>query len=408
MSNLNIQKIKEDFSVFESNPKLVYLDSAASSQTPESVIQKMDEYYREYRSNIHRSMYEAGERATSAYEEARSKVAKFIGSDKDEVVFTSGSTAGMNMLIYSLERYLELNEGDEIVTTVSEHHSGLIPLQELAKRKGLVLKHINITGDFNLDYKEAEKIITDKTKIVSVLLASNVLGTINDIKKISDMAHRVGAVVICDATKAVGHMQVDVRKLGCDFLVFSGHKMCGPTGIGVLYGKRSMLEKLPPSIFGGGMVEEVDLQTAQYSSAPARFEAGTSNIAGAIGLGEAVDYVNSIGVEDIHEHIKDLVEYADKQLDAIVGVQIFSQKDSEENAGVVSFTIEGIHPHDVAEIAGRDDVAIRAGHHCANPLMDILGVNALARASFYLYNDRSDIDALVEVIKKAQSVFAHK
>ncbi len=408
MSILDIQKIKEDFSIFKTNPKLVYLDSAASSQTPESVIQKMNEYYREYRSNIHRSMYEEGERATSAYEEARGKIAKFIGSDKNEVIFTSGSTAGMNMLMYSLEMYLELNEGDEIVTTVMEHHSGLIPLQELAKRKGLVLKHINITDNFSLDYEEAERLITDRTKIISVSLASNVLGTINDIKKLSQMAHSVGAIVICDGTKAVGHMQVDVRELDCDFLVFSGHKMCGPTGIGVLYGKRSILEEFPPSIFGGGMVEEVSLQTAKYAGAPARFEAGTSNIAGAIGLGEAVDYISGVGVQNIHEHIKILVEYANKQLKGIVGVQIFSQKDVEKNIGVVSFTIDGIHPHDVAEIAGREGVAIRAGHHCANPLMKILGIGALARASFYLYNDKSDIDVLVKVIKKAQSIFGNK
>jgi len=405
MSNLNIQKIKEDFAIFKSNPELVYLDSAASSQTPESVIEKMNEYYREYRSNIHRSMYKAGERATSAYEEARNKVAKFIGSDRDEVIFTSGSTAGMNMLTYSLEGYLGLNEGNEIVTTVSEHHSGLIPLQELAKRKGLVLKHINITDDFNLDYKQAEKLITNKTKIVSASLASNVVGTINDIKKLSQLAHNVGAIIICDATKAVGHIQVNVQELGCDFLVFSGHKMCGPTGVGVLYGKKSVLQKLPPSIFGGGMVEEVDLQTAKYTGVPARFEAGTPNIAGAIGLGRAVDYINDVGIQNIHKHIKELVEYANKQLEMIVGVKIFSP---EKNAGVISFTVDGIHPHDVAEIAGRENVAIRAGHHCANPLMDMLGVGALARASFYLYNDKSDVDSLVEVIKKVQHVFEHK
>lgn len=408
MSKLDIQKIKKDFAIFKNNPELVYLDSAASSQTPELVIEKMDEYYREYRSNIHRSMYKTGEKATSSYEEARGKVADFIGSDTKEIVFTSGSTAGLNMLMYSLERYLELKDGDEVVTTVMEHHSNLLPLQELAKRNSLVLKHINITDDFSLDYSGAEKLITGRTKIVSISLAGNVLGTINDIRILSDIAHSVGAIVVCDATKAVGHIEVDVKKLGCDFLVFSGHKMCGPTGVGVLYGKASVLEELPPSIFGGGMVEEVGLKTAKYTTIPARFEAGTPNVAGVIGLGNAVDYVNKIGVQNIHAHIKSLVEYANKQLSEISGVKIFSQKDADKNIGIVSFAVDNIHPHDIAEIAGRCNVAIRAGHHCANPLMNILGVNSLARVSFYLYNDNGDVDALVETVKKAQGIFKIK
>lgn len=408
MNNLNIEKIKKDFVVFENNKELVYLDSAASSQTPESVVQRMDEYYRSYRSNIHRSMYKAGERATSNYEQARDKVSNFIGASKDEIVFTSGSTMSINMLMYSLEQYLNLEEGDEIVTTVMEHHSNLIPLQELAKRKSLILKHINITDDFNLDYTEAEKLITNKTKIISVSLASNVLGTINDINKLSKMARSVGAVVVCDATKAVGHINVDVKELDCDFLVFSGHKMCGPTGIGILYGKKEILEKIPPSIFGGGIVENVNLQDAIYNSTPTCFEAGTPNIAGAIGLGGAVDYIEGVGAENIHKYIEDLVDYAIQQLGSIGGVKIFSQKDIEKNIGIVSFSVDGIHPHDIAEIAGRDDVALRAGHHCAQPLMEILGVSALVRASFYLYNNKSDIDALFEVIKKAQNIFKSK
>ncbi len=405
MSKIEIQNIKKDFLIFNSNPELVYLDSAASSQTPEVVIKEMDEYYRSYRSNVHRSMYSVGERATSKYEDARGKVAKFIGSEVDEIIFTGGSTASVNMLVYSLENYLKLKNDDEIVTTVMEHHSSLIPLQELAKRNSLILKHINITEDFELDYEEADKLITNKTKIVSVTLASNVLGTINDIKRLSYMAHSVGAILICDATKAVGHIKVNVEELGCDFLVFSGHKMCGPTGIGVLYGKKSILKKLPPSIFGGGIVEEVSLQTAKYSSVPSRFEAGTPNISGAIGLGVAVEYLNGIDLNSIHEHIKDLVEYALEQLEKIEDVKIFSQKNIDSNAGIVSFAVDGIHPHDIVEIAGRDNVALRAGHHCAQPLMDMLGVGSLVRASFYVYNDKNDIDALTEVIKKARNIF---
>jgi len=405
MNVVNIKKIKKDFPIFEHNKNLVYLDSAATAQTPKQVIQSMDEYYSKYCSNIHRSTYELGVIATEEYEKARESVAKFIGSFCNEIIFTSGATMSINMLIYSLEHFLNLGAGDEIITTVAEHHSGLIPLQELCKRRGVILKHINITENFELDYGQVNNLITQKTKIVSVTLASNVLGNINDIKKITDIAHKVGAVVICDGTKVVGHIPTDVRKLDCDFMVFSGHKMCGPTGIGVLYGKNELLKELPPSMFGGGMVEDVTLHTAKWRRSPMCFEAGTQNIAGAIGLGCAAEYLRDIGVHNIHKHVAEITQYAISQLDNINGVHIFSQKDAEKNAGVISFAVDNIHPHDIAEIAGRDRVAIRAGHHCAEPLMKVLGVSALARASFYLYNDKSDVDALTEVIKKAQNIF---
>ncbi len=405
MKTLDIKKIKKDFPIFEYNKNLVYLDSAASSQTPRQVIDTLNKYYYEYRSNIHRSMYKMGETATLKYEEARGVVAKFIGANKNEVVFTSGATMSMNMLIYSLEASLELKEGDEIVTTVTEHHSILIPLQRLAKRRGLVLKYIDITEDFNLNYKQASELVTTKTKIVSASLASNVLGTINDIKKLTVLAHNVGAIMICDGTKAVGHTSVNLKKLDTDFLIFSGHKMCGPTGIGVLYGKSELLETLPPSIFGGGIVDEVNLQEAKWRDSPWKFEAGTPNIAGAIGLGEAVLYLESIGMEKIHKYVSGLTQYTIKEIEKLNGVKIFTQKDTDKNTGVVAFSVNGVHPHDMAEIAGREDVAIRAGHHCTQPLMEKLGIKALARASFYLYNDKSDVDALIKVIKKAQEVF---
>jgi len=405
MSVINIKKIKKDFPIFEHNNNLVYLDSAATSQTPKQVIQAMDKYYKRYRSNIHRSTYELGVIATEEYEKARKSVAKFIGSFDDEIIFTSGATMSINMLIYSLERFLNLEDGDEVITTVVEHHSSLIPLQELCKRRGAILRHVNITENFELDYDQVKDLITQKTKIVSVALASNVLGNINDIKKIADIAHKVGAVVICDGTKVVGHIPTDVRKLDCDFMVFSSHKMCGPTGIGVLYGKSELLEALPPSVFGGGAVESVDLQNAKWRFAPWKFEAGTPNIAGAIGLGCAAKYLGDIGVQNIHKHVVDIMQYAISQLDKVNGVRIFSQKDAEKNAGVISFTVDNIHPHDIAEIAGRYGVAVRAGHHCAEPLMKVLGVSALARASFYLYNDKSDVDTLIGAIKKAQDIF---
>lgn len=402
---MSISDAKKDFPIFEHNEGLVYLDSAASSQTPKIVTNAVNKYYGEYRSNIHRSMYEMGETATEKYESARESVAGFIGAENNEVVFTSGATMGMNMLVYSLEQYLSLEEGDEIVTTVVEHHSSLIPLQQLAKRKGLVLKHINITTDFDLDYKQAKEIITQNTKIVSASLAGNVLGTIHTIKKLSKLAADVGAIMICDGAKAVGHVPVNVKELGCDFLIFSGHKMCGPTGIGVLYGKKDVLEDLTPSVFGGGIVDEVDLQDAKWRLAPWKFEAGTPNIAGAIGLGEAVRYLRGIGLENIHTHVNSLTGYAIKEIGKLSGVQIFTQKDLDKNIGIVAFSVDGIHSHDMAEIAGREMVAIRAGHHCAQPLMDELGIKSIARASFYLYNDKDDVDALIMTIKKAQEIF---
>jgi len=399
------QKIKKDFPVFKHNKDLVYLDSAASSQTPKSVTDVVNKYYSEYRSNIHRSMYEIGETATGKYESARESVAEFIKALQDEVIFTSGATMSMNMLMYSLEQYLSLEEGSEIVTTVAEHHSSLIPLQQLAKRKKLVLKHINITSDFDFDYKQAEKLITEKTKIVSASLASNVLGTIYSIKKLAELAHNVGAIMVCDGTKAAGHIPINVKELDCDFLIFSGHKMCGPTGTGVLYGKKDILSIMPPSIFGGGIVEDVDLQTAKWKSSPWKFEAGTPNIAGSIGLGEAVNYLEDIGLNEIHKYVSGITEYAIDRLSLLNGVKLFTQKNADKNIGIVSFSVDGIHPHDIAEIAGREGVAIRAGHHCAQPLMKELGISALARASFYLYNDKSDVDVLVISVKKAQEIF---
>ncbi|MDO8572299.1 MAG: cysteine desulfurase [bacterium] len=397
--------IKNNFPIFKKVSNLVYLDSAATSQTPEGVLKAMEEYYTGFRSNIHRGLYRMGEQATESYEGARRKIARFIGADEGEIVFTSGATDSSNMLIRSIEESLELREGDEIVTTVMEHHSTLIPLQKLAKRRKLVLKHISMTSDFHLDYREAEKLITPKTKIVSVILASNVLGTINDIKTIANLAHEVGALMVVDGTEAVGHISVDVKEFDADFLYFSGHKMLGPTGIGVLYGKKELLYKVEPSIFGGGIVEKVTLTDATWKRAPARFEAGTQNIAGAIGLGAAVEYLEEIGIQNIHKHVQELTEDAIKKLEKINGVKIFTQKNTKKNVGIVSFIIEGIHSHDIAEIAGRDDVAIRAGHHCAQPLIETLGVRATARASFYMYNSKNDIDRLVISIDRAHTMF---
>jgi cysteine desulfurase/selenocysteine lyase len=390
----------------------VYLDTAATSLTPTSVLQAMGEYYRGYRASTHRGLYKSALRATEAYEHARHTVAELVGSNSKEIVFTSGATASSNTLTYAFEQSLELHEGDEIVTTVMEHHSSLIPLQELAQRKRLTLKHIPLDG-LALDYQNAEELITDNTKIVSVMFASNVLGTVNDVARITRRAHEVGAVMIVDGTAAVGHMPVSVRDLECDFLYFSGHKMCGPTGVGVLYGKKKWLERLSPSMFGGGIVESVTLENATYTTAPHKFEPGTPNIAGVIGLGAAVDYLSEIGLVEVQKHCQELTAYAQQKLSSIEGLTLYSAR-PENNVGIVSFTLEGlphseavqgVHPHDIAQVCADNNVAIRAGHHCAQPLQTELGIPSTARASFYMYNTKEDVDALVEAVQKARSLF---
>jgi len=347
-------------------------------------------------------MYDMSEIATNKYEDARSTVAKFLSADDKEIIFTAGATMSANMLAYSLEQSIELNEGDNIVTTVMEHHSSLIPFQELAKRKKLSLKFIPVMDSHELDYGIAEELIAEGVKIVVVAMSSNITGTINDISRIAKMAHSVGAILVVDASKSAGHMTINVRDIDCDFLFFGGHKMCGPTGIGILYGKNSCLEKLNPSFFGGGIVEDVSKEKSLWTSSPTCFEAGTPNIAGAIGLAEAIRYLDSIG--DMHSHVKEITDYGIKELEKI-GVAIFCQKDVNKNIGVISFRVGEIHPHDVANILGGDNIAVRAGHHCAKLLVKDLGVSGLVRASFYVYNDKEDVDALVIGLKKAQQLF---
>ncbi len=402
----NPQIIKQDFPLFNNVPDLVYLDSATTSQTPQVVLDAMNGYYTTFRANVHRGLYKESETASEAYEGARIKVARFIGAkNPQEIIFTGGATASSNMLIAMLNHSGRLNGGDEMVTTIMEHHASLIPLQEVAERHGLVLKHIPLKeNSVTLDYEEAERLITSRVKLVSVILASNVTGTINDVARIAEMAHSVGALVVCDATAVAGHLPLDVEKLGVDFLYFSGHKMCGPTGVGVLWGKKEIIETLEPGIYGGGIVDEVTPEKATWRGIPERFEAGTPNIAGVIGLGGAVDYLEKVGLSAIREHSKWLVQEAILQLSKITGVTVYAMT-AEQNVGTVSFTVEGIHPHDIAEILGREHVAVRVGHHCAMPFVTALGVNATTRASFYLYNTKEDVEALARGIKKAKEVF---
>ncbi len=389
------KRIREDFP--QLRPNTHYLDTAASSLTPTQVIQAMDDYYIQYRANIHRGLYKESVKATEAYEEARRKIAVFIGAEPGEIIFTPSATHSANMLVRTLEESFEWKEGETIVTTIAEHHGTLVPLQQFAKRRSLALGYI----DASSQHIQGEP--SEHARIVSVMLVSNVFGTKFPVSEIANNAHTHGSIVISDATAAVGHTPVDVRTLGVDALWFSGHKILGPTGIGVLWVKRELLEKLEPSVFGGDMVERVTKEGAAWAEIPTRFEAGTPNIAGAIGLGGAIDYLGKIGVENIEKHSATLALQAYDALAAIPGARVLSPK--ERNVGTISFTIDGVHPHDVGQILADSDIAVRAGHHCAMPLHQSLGISASTRASFYLYNTEDDVSALVEGVRSAQKKF---
>ena len=388
---------KQDFPILKN---YVFLDSASSTQKPKQVIKAVSEFYEKSYANIHRGVYDLSEKATEKYEEARAVIAEFIGAKTEEVIFTKGTTEGLNLLATSLGEKLE--RGDEVVLSIMEHHANLVPWQKLQK-KGIVLKFIPLTENYHLDMEKAKELINTKTKIVSVVQVSNVLGTVNDVKKLGELAHKVGAVMIVDAAQSVPHMKVDVNELGCDFLVFSGHKMLGPSGIGVLYGRRYLLNEMEPYQYGGDMIREVTLGNSTWNDLPWKFEAGTPPIAQAVGLGEAVKYLLKIGISTIEEHEKELTAYALDKLSKIAGLKIIGPL--QKRGAVFSFVLEGIHPHDAAEILNRKKIAVRGGHHCAMPLMKALGISGTTRASFYLYNDKKDVDALVNGIKKVQEIF---
>lgn len=384
--------------------RFAYLDSASSSLTPELVLAAMDEYYRTYRANVHRGMYKISEKATERFEEVRRKIADFIRANESEIVFTRGTTEGLNMVAHSLAK--GLGAGDEVVMTVMEHHANLVPWQQFAKEYGFALKFIPITAEYQLDMDAAAKMITPAAKVVAVTYASNVLGTIVPVAELAKLAHAVGATVIVDAAQAAGHTQIDVRKWDCDFLALSGHKMFGPTGTGVLYGKKALLEKLAPMQYGGDMIKEVRFDDSTWNDTPWKFEAGTPNIAGVIGLGAAADYVRSVGVDRINTHEVALANEAITKLSEIPGVRIIGPGVSENRTGVVSFDVEGIHPHDVATILDAEGVCVRGGHHCAMPLLQSLQlVNGTTRASFGAYSTAEDVDALVAGIVKARKIF---
>lgn len=404
---MDVKAIREQFPILDQEVNghpLVYLDSSATSQTPRSVIEAVDEYYRLDNANVHRGVHTLGTRATDKYEGAREKVRRFINAESTaEVIFTRGTTTAINTVASSYAR-MNLKAGDEIVLTPMEHHSNIIPWQQAAKATGATLKYIPLQKDGTITLEDVRKTITNQTKIVAIAHVSNVLGTINPIKVIAEIAHEHGAIIVVDGAQGAPHMSVDVQDLNCDFYAFSGHKMCAPTGIGVLYGKRKLLEQMEPVEFGGEMIDFVDLHDSTWADLPWKFEGGTPIIAGAIGLGAAIDFLNEVGMDDIMDYEMKLADYALEKLRTIDDVDIYGP---EERAALVTFNLGDVHPHDAATVLDSQGIAVRAGHHCAQPLMKWLDVTATARASFYLYNTKEDIDRLVDGLQKTKEYFGN-
>lgn len=406
MNNKDFLKDFPTLNKEKNGKRIVYLDSAATTQKPNSVINSIKDYYEQSNANPHRGAYELSVLATEAYDEAREKVKKFINAKyREEIIFTKNATESFNLLAMSYGMSF-INEGDEIVISIAEHHSNLIPWQQVAKAKGAILKYMYTDENGELTEEEVKSKITDKTKIVSITHVSNALGTINPVKKIAEYAHSKGAVVIVDGAQSVPHMKVDVRDINADFLVIAGHKLLAPMGIGILYGKKELLEKMPPLMFGGDMVEYVYEQETTFNVLPYKFEAGTQNVEAAVGLSKAIDYLNEIGMENIEKIEKELMTYAYEEMSKLEYVKIYGPKDIEKRGGVLSFEIEGVHPHDVASIFDTFGVCIRAGNHCAQPLMRYMGINATSRASIYFYNTKEDVDRLIEAVKQTYDMFA--
>ncbi|MDV8933727.1 MAG: cysteine desulfurase [Carnobacterium sp.] len=407
---MDAKALKKDFPILfqEINDEpLVYLDNAATSQKPQQVLDALNTYYQRDNANVHRGVHTLAERATAKYELARQKVKTFINAKETaEVLFTRGTTTSLNWVAKSFGE-ANVNEGDEIVISYMEHHSNIIPWQQLAKKQKATLRYIELTPTGELDLVSAKKLITAKTKIVAITHVSNVLGVVNPIAELTEIAHQVGAVMVVDGAQSVPHMAVDVQQLDVDFYAFSGHKMLAPTGIGVLYGKRSLLEKMEPIEFGGEMIDFVYLEDSTWKELPWKFEAGTPNIAGAIGLGAAIDYLTEVGMEDIHHYEQELVAYVVPKLQEIPGITIYGPTDPAKRTGVITFNLEGVHPHDLATAMDMEGVAVRAGHHCAQPLMNYLEVNSTARASFYFYNTKSDADTFIKALLATKEFFTN-
>ena len=404
---LDVERIRDDFPILErefDGTQLVYLDNAATTQTPEAVVETITDYYHNYNANVHRGIHQLSQEASVAYEDAHDRVAEFIGASggREEIVFTKNTTESINLVAYAWGLN-ELGPGDEVVTTEMEHHASLVTWQQIAKRTGATCKYIPITEEGRLDMDAARELITDDTQMVSVAHVSNTLGTINPVAELCERARRQGIVTLVDAAQSAGHAPLDVQAIGCDFLAFSGHKMCGPTGIGVLYGRKDLLDAMPPYQGGGEMILSVDFHKTTFKKAPLKFEAGTPNIAGAIGLKAAMDYLDHLGREAIFEHDRALGEHAYQQFSQLDGIRLYGP--ASERAGLLSFLLTEVHAHDVVTFTDQKGLALRGGHHCNQPLMRKLGIESTARASGYFYNTREEIDQAVEIISAVQRFF---
>ena len=404
---LDIDSIRKDFPFLEAengeNP-LVYFDNASTTQKPIQVLNKLNQFYRKSNANVHRGVYRLSQRATDAYENARKKIAGFINAKDDRsIIFTRGTTESINLVAYAWAQQ-QLKPGDEILVTEMEHHSNLVPWQITAERTGAVLKYIPLNDDLELDLEKPEKYFTPKTKVFALIHKSNTLGKLNPVQKLIRHAKTVGAITVVDGAQSVPHTTVDVQQLGCDFFAFSGHKMLGPTGVGILFGKPELLESMEPFQSGGEMIEKVTMTHSTWNDIPWKFEAGTPNIAQAVGLGKAIDFLQNISMKKVEEHIGELTEYGMKKLNEINGVRIYNKKNI--HGGIISFNVDGVHPHDLAQFLDQDNIAIRTGHHCTQPIMKKLGVSGTARISFYIYNTKEEIDKLCGCMKSTLNYFA--
>lgn len=407
---MDIKKIRQDFPILDeqvNGKDLIYLDTSATSQTPLKVIEAMNDYYREYNSNVHRGVHTLGTKATDAYEKARMKVRSFINAKRfEEIVYTRGTTAAINLVARSFGE-LVIESGDEIIVNEMEHHANIVPWQQLAKRKGAELVFIPLEEDGTIALDSVKAAMSDKTKIVAITHVSNVLGTINDIKAIAEIAHAHNAYISVDGAQAVPHMAVDVQDLDVDFYAFSGHKMLGPTGIGILYGKAELLDKMEPIEYGGDMIDYVYKTESTWTDLPVKFEAGTPMIAEAVGLNAAIDYINELGIDNIYQHEKELVAYAYDKMSKIEGIEIYGPG-KDKRAGLITFNLQGVHPHDLATALDSEGIAVRAGHHCAQPLMKWCEASSTARASFYIYNTIEEIDQFIESLEKTKEFFSYE
>jgi len=399
-----MNNIKKDFPLLE-NENITYLDSGATTQKPIQVIKAVEEFYQKYNANPHRGAYSLSVEATEQYENTRTKIAKFINAKhREEIIFSKNATESLNLIAYSYGLN-NLKKDDEVVISIMEHHSNLVPWQKMTKQTGSKLNYMYINENYEITDEEIESKITDKTKIVGITHVSNVLGTINNVKKIIKYAHKKGAIVIVDASQSIPHMKIDVQDLDADFLVFSGHKMLAPLGIGVLYGKREILNKMTPFLMGGDMIEYVYEQETTFAPLPNKFEAGTQNVEGVIGLGAAIDYIENLGYDKIQEIEHEVISYARQELSKLDYLTLYTTPNEENHSSVISFNINGVHPHDVASILDSEGVCVRSGNHCAQPLMRFLGIDSTCRASFYIYNTKDDVDKLVKALDKAYGMF---